>query len=196
MLTTFFKAFEATEIQLTAKAIKRLRISALLTYLVLPCYPAFRFLELSKNVEIPLIIILTISVLAMIYSSLTRLANRLWMPESYLDEVEIERKRRSASLTLQIMFGLLTVVAIVSVFFHKFTLGAEIAWTPLGLGYLFISLGAFAANTQIFIAACMTQPLADATAETIPADIKYKWSALVFLIGLIVFSLILGFLTK
>jgi len=99
MLSAVYKAFEATEVQLTPKAITRLRVSAILSLFAIPIFAVAKLFDLPNGVSNVIIPFGLLCMLAMAYAFSTRLANRLWVPEKYLDESEIERKRRSSSLT-------------------------------------------------------------------------------------------------
>ena len=175
MWSAIFKTFETTEIQLTNKAIKRLRLSAVMAMFALPCFATIEFFDLSKNVENILLVAGGISFLALMYTSIVRLANRLWIPEKYLDEAEIERKRRSGSLTNQIMIWLFSFFTLVAVLADRFGLGSVIDWTPRTFTYLFGILFMMMICVQTAIAAWMTEPLADASVKRVASDTRYPW---------------------
>jgi hypothetical protein len=173
MLTTVFKAFEATEVQLTPSAITRLRVSAVLSFFAIPIFAAVEFLSLSGGVKTVLIALGIVSALALLYCYSTRLANRLWMPEKYLDESEIDRKRRSGSITYQILSIILMVLSVGFIVFQGtlagFTLDARAV--SFGLAILLFS----AMSLQTTIAAYIISPISDGPVEKVAADGRYKW---------------------
>ena len=192
MWSAIFKTFETTEIQLTNKAIKRLRLSAVMALFALPCFAAIELFDLSKNVENILLVAGGISFLALMYTAIVRLANRLWIPEKYLDEAEIDRKRRSGSLTNQIMIWLFSFFTLVAVLADRFGLGSGIDWTPRTFTYLFGILFMMMICVQTAIAAWMTEPLADASVKRVASDTRYPW----IILGLFVLVFGLVFLMQ
>lgn len=194
MWSAIFKTFETTEIQLTGRAIKRLRLSAVMAMFALPCFATVELLDLSKNVENILLVAGGVSFLALMYTAMVRLANRLWIPEKYLDEAEIERKRRSGSLTNQIMIWLFSFFTLVAVLADRFGLGAGIDWTPRTFTFLFGILFMMMICVQTAIAAWMTEPLADVNVKKVASDTRYPWImlgsfVLVFGVGFLIQSL-------
>ena len=177
MLARLFNIFETTEIQLTPNAIKRLRWSALLAIPTIPSFAAIEFLTLSGATQIAVIILGAISMLAMIYCFSTRMANRLWIPEKYLDEVEIDRKRRSGSLTYQLLIAcLMLFIPIMVMFYTGFDGNAVAVWNGREITFLLASIFTIALSVQTAIAAWMTQPLSDdSNVEKVPMDARYKW---------------------
>lgn len=188
MLAKMFNIFETTEIQLTPSAIKRLRWSALLSTLALPSFAVIEFLNPTGNARMAVLAVGIIAGLALLYCFSTRMANRLWIPEKYLDEVEIDRKRRSASLTYQILiWGLALFIPITMLFLGGLDRDAGAVLTGRAFTFLLASIFIITISVQTIIAAWMTQPLSDdSNVEKVPMDARYKWimgGTLIVLIG-------------
>lgn len=181
MLSKFFDIMETTEVQLTPQALRRLRITTLLSFLVIPIWGAVALLELSSGMKNALITVGIISGLAMLYSYTTRLANRLWTPEKYLDENEIERKRRSMSLTFQLLLGVVGFLAGWASFAARNGESAVIDINALVFMLAFLLFTSF--SFQITAAAWMIQPLNDSGAAPVAADKRYKVLAPVILVA-------------
>lgn len=173
MLSTFFNIFETTEMQLTPAAIRRLRVSSILSFFAFPCFAAAELIATSETAKIVLIVIGLICAAAMVYCFCTRLANRLWVPEKHLDEAEIERKRRSGSVTYQIMLTVLMVLAVAASLIVEGDL--QVLLNPRAALYSTAAFFIGALSVQTAIAAFMTEPLSEGAVDKVPADSRYKW---------------------
>ena len=173
MLSAVFKAFEATEVQLTPKAITRLRVSAILSLFAIPLFSAAKLFEWPDGVSNVLISFCLLCMLAMLYAFSTRLINRLWVPEKYLDESEIERKRRSSSLTYQFMiYALMIILVLLTLSRHALV---DFPWDTRTIFYLTAVLLFSVMSLQTIIAAFMISPISDDEARKVAADGRYKW---------------------
>ena len=192
MLAKVFNVFETTEIQLTPQAINRLRFSALMSIPAMPLFAAAEFLNFSESVNKVLIALGVICALALLYCFFTRMANRLWIPEKYLDEVEIDRKRRSASLTYQ----LLVIGLMVSLTIMLLLTGAEKNSATLLSPRMFIfflgSLMCVSMGVQTAIAAWMTEPLSHGKVDKVASDGRYKWVVLLIILTVGFFGYFIG----
>ena len=179
MLAKLFNVFETTEIQLTPSAIKRLRLSALLSIPMLPSFAAIELLSLTGNAKVAMLALGIISALAALYCFSTRMANRLWIPEKYLDEAEIERKRRSGSLTYQLLIWICAfALPITMLFFGGLDVDSDVGTVLTGRALVFLlgSIFMITLSVQTAIAAWMTPPLSeDGNVERVPMDARYKW---------------------
>ena len=193
MLAKMFKVLETTEIQLTPKAVKRLRISALMSIPALPLFAVAELFEFSDMTTNLLLGFGTISFLALLYCATTRMANRLWVPEKHLDEVEVERKRRSGSLMYQVLLAFFAFFAGVFLALDGGT--ANTFWSPRAFTYFFGSLFAVSTSVQVAIAAWMTEPLSEPDAVKVAADVRYQWIVFAIVIGLVIINLFIKNLT-
>ena len=173
MLSAVYKAFEATEVQLTPKAITRLRVSAILSLFAIPIFAVAKLFDLPNGVSNVIIPFGLLCMLAMAYAFSTRLANRLWVPEKYLDESEIERKRRSSSLTYQIMIAALMITLVLLTLSRNAL--ADFPWDTRTIFYLTAVLLFSVMSLQTIIAAYMISPISDDEAQKVAADGRYKW---------------------
>jgi len=184
MLKAMFDIFEPTERQLTQRAISRLRLASVIGFFAMPLVGIAQLAPLTGGLNTAVTVLSIIACLAMVYCLLTRLANRLWVPEKYLDESEIELKRRSASLTYQILMlviaGLIAGMAFVSAgtpAAMDITLSCNLVL--LTLGSLLIGAGCL----QTGLAAWMTKPIdAEGTAPSL-MDKRYGLFIIVFLMS-------------
>lgn len=180
MLSKVFGIMETTEVQLTPQALTRLRVTTLLSFLVIPIYGAVELLDVSGGARTTLIALGVISALAMLYSFTTRLANRLWTPEKYLDENEIERKRRSMSLTFQVLTGVLAVLLLYMSFTAQY--GSNAVMSINAIVFIMASLFFMSFSFQIAAAAWMIKPLNDSGAKPVAADKRYMVLVAVFIV--------------
>lgn len=192
MLKAMFDIFETTEVQLTHSAVMRLRWASVMGFPALPIFAAIEYFEPTGALITVAFIAGIISVLSLVYCASTRLANRLWVPEKYLDEVEIERKRRSASLTYQILVLLFAAVATVFLFvFPASQVSNSVSFTPRALTFLFGALLCCTCALQTGIAAWMTEPLTEGRPVRTPTDGWYKWGVGGFFLATFVLIVVL-----
>ena len=196
MLSKIYNVFETTEIQLTPQAIKRLRVTAILGLFALPLFAAAEMFNLSTRVTNILIGLGVISIISMLYSATTRMANRLWVPEKHLDEAEIERKRRSGSLTNQLILLALSLGCLTVLTLELNGFGTGEWWNGRVFTYLFGSLVILSTSGQIAIAAWMTEPISDPQVSKVAADKKYQWIATAAIIGVIAIAVLLRYLIR
>lgn len=194
MLKAMFDIFEPTEKQLTPAAIMRLRISMVFGFFALPIFAAVELLPLEDSVRMVAIIMGVICYIGLVYGLVTRMANRLWVPEKYLDESEIEIKRRSASLAYQIM--MFTVAALIATFFVLSPKGSDFTVSARSLVYLFGSLMCAFFCFQTFVAAMMIKPLSDGDIEVTPMDKRYGLIIGGGLITLTLIGAVIGYLAN
>lgn len=192
MLKAMFDIFEPTEKQLTSAAIMRLRISMVFGFFALPIFAAIEVLALSGSARMAAIIVGIICYIGLVYGLITRMANRLWVPEKYLDESEIEIKRRSASLAYQIM--MFTVAALIATFFVLSQQGSDFTVSARALVYLFGSLMCAFFCFQTFVAAMMIKPLSDGDIEITSMDKRYGFIMAGCLMTLALIGAAIGYL--
>lgn len=186
MLTKVFNMFEPTEVQLTHGALMRLRIAAILGIFAIPI---FAYLKLSAPAGSAQTIAIGAGIFAFAgfaYCAFSRIGNRLWIPESHLDENEVGLKRRVGSLSYQIVMAVIVVATFVAfIAWHK---GSDPTISLLTLSYVFASIGGGTACLQTAIAAWMTPPLEGESNVKTFSDKYY----LIFTIGILVLLALLS----
>lgn len=104
MLARFFKIFELKEKDLSRRALLRFRI---FTILAIPVFPLFTLIELgnlSQSATKTAMVVGIISFIFFCIVGLSRIANRFWTPNRYMDEWEIQLKQSSMSFAYQLIF--------------------------------------------------------------------------------------------
>jgi len=197
MLKVYFDLFAATEAQLTPKAIGRLKLASCAALLLMP---TVTFIELSQVSGLLKNILMGFVLFALIcfsYVAMSRAGNRLWVPDKYLDEGEIQRKRHVGYMTyfwvimcgLVVMGGLLLAMLVFKL--PPINMPAdEVLYFAVGN----LLMGAICLQT--FFTAHIMQPLEADNAEGKPVksgmDKWYKYFACAF----VFLVLILPFLMK
>lgn len=192
MLKAVFDIFEPTEKQLTKSAILRVRWTAVLGLFVLPTFAAIELLPITGDMRVAAITLGLALGAALLYCLSTRMANRLWVPEKYLDESEIEIKRRSASLAYQF---LVLALAAVLLLLTLPTVETAMLVTPraitFSLGSIFIGIICI----QTIFATFMMKPLSDGSVDVTPMDKRYGFIMGLVLIALFGLSYLVGSLS-
>ena len=114
MFASFFKIFELKEKDLSRNALLRFRI---FTILAIPAFPLITLVELgtlSDGAKDAVMIAALISMVFFVLIGLSRIANRFWTPNRYMDEWEVRLKQSSMSFAYQLI--LIAVVISVIVF--------------------------------------------------------------------------------
>ncbi len=121
MLRTFFDLFEVTESQLSNYAMMRLRIAGIIGLLVLPLGVAkvrqHGIINMTQ-LEYWFDYVFIVAMLGFVVVAATRSVNRLFVPDAYLDESEIERKRKVNGLVFSIIMAIsFALLCVLMVFF-------------------------------------------------------------------------------
>ena len=106
MLAKYFEMFEPTERQITAKALRRLKIAAMVALAAVPLIVVDKLIPLETMHPVAATIIeaaFIISVIGFLFICCSRVFNRVWAPDKYLDESEILRKRESATFAYMVL---------------------------------------------------------------------------------------------
>jgi len=199
MLQRYFDIFAATEEQLTKKAIGRLRFSAFLGIFFMPFYTVLSFQEFSDAVGMIIIALTGAAFLGFVYAAMSRAANRVWVPDKYLDESEIKIKHQTAYMSYKwilISAFVLSLTTLIDVNFNALkTLSYDLTVTDY-LFYTFGSLFICAFCLQAFFLAGLMRPLdADGLDESgvkSGADRWYKYSTSVFVCVFLILPAIFG----
>jgi len=130
MFKKMFDMFEPTENQLTPKALKRVNRSSIWALTTVPLLGAFWFIGDADNTDTIKLIILVLIIISMIPFTMacgSRLVNRAWTPDKYLDESEIARKRESATFS----FIYTTVIGMVIAGFWLLWVGLKLPFPKI-----------------------------------------------------------------
>ena len=95
MLKQVFGLFEITESQITESAIKRLKWASIISFFLVPLVAILHLFQPfnSPGTKSVILALAYISILGFFIFGFSRALNRLWIPDRYLDESEISRKR-------------------------------------------------------------------------------------------------------
>ena len=160
MMKFYANLFELTADSISKKSIQRLRW---LTLAALPIVPLtiFLFLEGLPDgyMAIPILIVLIMSMICSSTVLLTRVVNRVWSPDKYLDEWERDLKRKSMTLAFMVVIYVALGLILALEFFGGL-IEPLVAEYPTSLTYLFlfilISTGFFA---QVFKQLSLIEPI-------------------------------------
>ncbi len=197
MLKAYFDIFEITEEQLTEKAITRLKFTS---FVALFLMPATTFMSMAQVSGVMRHILMGFIVFALIcfgYVGMSRASNRFWVPDKFLDEGEIERKRGVWYATF---ISIMTVAFMALLGFIACEVFLELKLTGISTNdVLYYTLGNLLMSTvclQAFFTARDLQPLDADIMETSPArtaiDKGYKYVACAFVFFMLVLPVILG----
>lgn len=186
MLKPLFDVFQVTEQQLTAKAIKWLRISSVLSLFALPSYMIVEGFDLGPVLTGAFSLLAMAGLLGILYAYSSRVLNRVWTPDKYLDEAEKERKRSASTFAFIVVVASAMIVCAGALLFWfvsgeipAFLAHERAAIYTLGLIIM------FAISLQAIHLAWNIKPIEDAAAEDTQPDKRYK-SWIAFYIGLCV----------
>lgn len=196
MMKSIFKMFEPTEMQFTRQAISRLKWASILSFPFPVLTVGLVTLKTTgpmRPIEWVLTGLMLLSAAAFIYVCGSRLLNRAWTPDKYLDESEISRKRQSGSFA----FNWTISIAMIIIFF--WLIWHYIGWSLPefagrgGFGFQVMAiLICWAFIIQAYKISQMLEPLLEdgESAELTKTDKKY-WVKFVLYIAA-VFTLVIG----
>lgn len=160
MMKFYADCTELSERDISAKSMKRLRF---LTYLSLPFTPFVGMLDsgfvVDSPLEIPLVILFLISCVALIVLAFSKLLNRVWVRDQYLDEWELQMKHRTLAFVLQLVVWTTAVVLVAGVLLDMFGLPILPQLSPLVIGYGLFSLLMLSLYAQVFVQIAIVQPI-------------------------------------
>ena len=195
MLKAYFDIFNATEEQLTTKAIGRLKFASFLGLFLMPMVILIDVSGVSGALLNVMMIFTLFTLVGFGYAAMSRAGNRLWVPNKYLDESEIRTKHISAYKTykwlmLSIFGGVISFVVLEKAF--------GLSLVNLNVNdVLYYILGYFlmtAICLQTFFAASLMQPLEiDEVSGQLARNATDKWYKIVACVFVFVF-LILPFI--
>lgn len=118
MLRALFDLFQITESQLSRAALLRLRLASIVGLFAVP----LGVIKLRHSGQWNLLqfdgwydYAFVLTIIGFIFVAGTRAVNRLFIPDAYLDEGEITRKRQVNSTVFNVFMSLITIVLIIFV---------------------------------------------------------------------------------
>ena len=99
MLKRFYDTFQITESQLTKASLMRLKLAALIGLAPMPLVTVMSIIEVTGLALYVMISVKVIAIPCFIYVACAGITNRVWVPDKYLDENEIQIKHKSAYKT-------------------------------------------------------------------------------------------------
>lgn len=196
MMKSIFKMFEPTEMQFTRQAISRLKWASIFSF-PFPVLTAWLFIAKSNGpkeiTEWIVTVLMLLSAAAFIYVCGSRLLNRAWSPDKYLDESEIARKRQSGSFAFIWMISIAMVVTLIWLIWHYIGWPIPDFANRSGFGFQVLAvLICWAFIIQAYKMSQMLVPLLedDEIAELTKTDKKY-WVKFALWVGM-AFTLTLG----
>lgn len=194
MLKALFGLFEITESQLSKGAMLRLRVAGFLGLLALPLgiakinqHSVINFIQFENWIDIAFVI----AVVGFVVVGSTRAVNRLFIPDRYLDESEVARKRHVNATVFWIFMtvGILLMLVILAFMLS----GTEMTLHLQSSHYMLVFL------MGIFIPICciqglvlsfLSKPLDDDDSTTVMTAQDYKY--LVSMIAFVTIATVLG----
>lgn len=115
MMKLYAKTFELTESSISARSIRHLRLVAFGSLPFLPLVILMILFGMPKGYSaIPFLVLLILSAILLFVVLTSRIVNRVWSPDKYLDEWEIALKRRSMTLAFMVTMYVALFLAIIS----------------------------------------------------------------------------------
>lgn len=183
MLKAFFDIFQVTDAQITPSAMARLKWASALSVPAIPFAGVAKYGNLPGGLEGLFVGLAFISTLGLLYAFTSRLANRLWIPDKYLDEAEIARKRQSGSLTFLWTIAILMAVTFGMLLWINVQ-GSLPAYMKSDL-FIIIAFGAVITMPISFQTLCVANSLGDLepdqTTVKTSVDRYYKYGAIAVL---------------
>ena len=197
MLRPLFDVFAVTEEQLTKKAIDRLRLASCFSFFFFPVVTIMQQSNISGVMFMTLGVLSLIGLFSFAYVALSRAGNRLWVPNKYLDEGEVQRKQVSAYHTYTfVMLGMCVILLFFVIADRLYDLRALSVSVDKIIFYAIGNFVMCGISLQTFFATKLMQPL-DAENEggalvKSGADMWYKYVACGFVLLALILPLMLG----
>ncbi len=197
MLKFYAKITELNERDVSETTLKRLRV---MSFLSLPFTPLLGVMEadiLTNSALIGLMgFILLMSAVALFILCISKLVNRVWVRDKYLDEWELGMKHRSMAFAFQVVLYAICVVLFGGVIldcFYGLTLPKI---TPEIIGYSLFSIMMLGLYAQIYTQFAMVEPIEE---DEFSTDIDARRSlkgvitiSSLLVVGIVVIPFILG----
>ena len=160
MLKLYADITELNERDVTAKALKHLRISALLSLPLVPLMVVMSS-DISMNYISQSLVLLAffVSLIALVATCLSKLVNRVWVRDQYLDEWEIGLKHRSMAFAFQVVLYALTMLLLLGGALYYFDMLSLLTTKPEMIGCTLLSILALGLYAQIFVQLAMIEPI-------------------------------------
>ena len=144
----------------SAKSLKRLRT---LTYFSLPFTPILGMMEtefmFGSVLAIPLLIVFLVSIVAMGILGFSKLSNRVWVRDKYLESWELKMKHRSLAYSLQVMVWTAIGAMLVGYLLYTFNLFVWPEIKPVFVGYAFFAFLMLGLYSQVFAQLAMLESM-------------------------------------
>jgi len=172
MLKYYAKFTELNNKDVSAPALKRLRIIGLLS---LPFVPALGLMELKGGISSPIVeplqgialtIIVLLSAVALLILCTNKLVNRVWVRDKYLDEWETQLKYRSMAFGFQVVLYTISAILFSGFVLYYFNMVSLEELTPGIIGYALFSLLMLGLYSQIYAQFAIVQPVEDDELDT------------------------------
>jgi hypothetical protein len=187
MLNWYANTFRITEKSITKAALRRTKVLTWLALLIVPLeiFIGDWFDELTNGLLITgVVILILVSLIALIGLLLSPLVHRFWARDKYLDEWEIEVKRKGMSAGYKVLFGALVIGLIYSAAVTDYSETSEQAISALRLDSLGFALLILAFGVQTLTQLRLIRPIDDEDLERATPSGSPVWAriAVVFAI--------------
>lgn len=162
MLNWYANTFRITEKSITKAALRRTKVLTWLALLIVPLEIIIGdwFDELTNGLLITgVVILILVSLIALIGLLLSPLVHRFWARDKYLDEWEIEVKRKGMSAGYKVLFGALVIGLIYSAAVTDYSETSEQAVSALRLDSLGFALLILAFGVQTLTQLRLIRPI-------------------------------------
>lgn len=122
MLKWYAETFKLSGRELTATAIKRIKLLTLLSLPALPLIITDVFLEIPDHLNMPFFFILVPSFMAFVCLCFTKFVNRFFARDKYLDEWETAKKHQAMAFAFQVMLYCFSAVLVIGVLGDVFSI--------------------------------------------------------------------------
>ena len=122
MLKWYAETFKLSGRELTASAIKRIKLLTVLSLPALPLTMTSIFLDIPDHLTMPFWVILIPSFIAFVCLGCTKFVNRFFARDKYLDEWETAKKHQAMAFAFQVMAYCFSAVLVIGVLGDAFSI--------------------------------------------------------------------------
>lgn len=193
MLNWYANTFRISEKNISKAGLRRTKILTWLTLMIVPLEILSQdWLDTSENMFLlggfaGLIIVALISLIALLLSPLI---HRFWARDKYLDEWEVEVKRKGMSAGYKVLFGALVVGLIYSAVVTDYSETSEQAVSALKLDSLGFALLILAFGVQTLTQLRLIRPIDDESPESATPSPSPIWARIAVVFA--IFMLFMG----
>jgi len=146
MMKWYAETFKISSRELTASALKRIKLLTILSLPAMPLAMTDIFAEIPEHLTMPFLVILIPSLIAFFCLCLTKFVNRFFARDKYLDEWETAKKHEAMAFAFQVMAYSFSVVLVFGVLGDAFSVFQNMK-TP---SFDIYEVGVVAAGLMIF----------------------------------------------